>query len=224
MASQGETTLTIPDVSLKARGRRLRGTLLLVMGCLAILSPFFAGTLALFLVGLLLIACGVLEMLETFQASDGEVVLAVGNDDLWRKFCRVAGLEAHAADPRFTTNRERVRNYDVLRPLVAEAFSQRTRDEWLTLLNETGIPAGPVRNLHEVLTDEQLIARDMVHLLQHSVAGPVRVLGVPVKLSDTRGTVRCPPPALGEHTEEVLTRDLGVKAAELAALRADGVL
>ena len=161
---------------------------------------------------------------ETFQAADGEVVLAVGNDDLWRKFCNVAGLEAHAADPRFTTNRERVRNYGVLRPIVAEAFLRRTRAEWLDLLNEAGIPAGPVRNLHEVLTDEQLLARDMVHTLQHSVAGPVNVLGIPIKLSETGGAVRLPPPALGEHTEQVLTTDLGVPAPEVAALRAAGVV
>ena len=161
---------------------------------------------------------------ETFQAADGEVVLAVGNDDLWRQFCRVAGLEAYAEDPRFATNRERVRNYDVLRPIVAEAFLRRTRAEWLDLLNESGIPAGPVRNLHEVLTDEQLLARDMVHLLQHATAGPVKVLGLPVKLSETGGAVRCPPPALGEHTDTVLTEDLGVPASEVAALRAAGIV
>src|SRR5688572_21761682 len=126
---------------------------------------------------------------ETFRAKDGDVILAAGNDALWKKFCKVAGLEAHVADPRFATNRERVRNYAALRPIVAEAFLTRTRAEWLTLLNDAGIPAGPVRDLHEVLTDEQLLARDMVHTLQHSVAGQVQVLGVPVKLSDTAGSV-----------------------------------
>jgi len=161
---------------------------------------------------------------ETFQASDGDVVLAAGNDDLWRKFCRVAGLEAYAADPRFATNRDRVGNYDVLRPIVAEAFLRHTRAEWLELLNEAGIPAGPVRNLHEVLTDEQLLSRDMVHRLQHATAGPVQLLGVPVKLSDTQGAVRCPPPALGEHTERILVGDLGLAPAEVTALRAAGVV
>ncbi|MBI4888817.1 MAG: CoA transferase [Acidobacteria bacterium] len=161
---------------------------------------------------------------ETFQASDGEVVLAAGNDDLWRKFCTVAGLEAHAADPRFATNRDRVRNYDALRPIVAGAFLQRTRAQWLTALNDAGIPAGPVRNLHEVLTDAQLLARDMIHRLQHSVAGPVQVLGTPVKLSETRGAVRSAPPALGEHTDQVLTADLGLSPSDVAALRAGGVL
>ena len=161
---------------------------------------------------------------ETFRAKDGDVILAAGNDDLWRKFCTVAGLDAHVADPRFATNRERVRNYDTLRPIVAAAFVTKTRDEWLAVLNEAGIPAGPVRDLHEVLTDEQLLSRDMVHLLQHSTAGPVQVLGVPVKLSDTAGSVRTAPPALGEHTERVLTQDLGLSTARVAELRAAGVL
>ena len=161
---------------------------------------------------------------ETFQASDGDIVLAAGNDELWRRFCRVAGLDAYAADPRFVTNGDRVRNYGALRPIVAEAFRRRTRAEWIGLLNEAGIPAGPVRDLHEVLTDPQLLAREMVHTLPHIAAGPVRVLGIPVKLSDTPGAVRAAPPALGEHTEAVLTRDLGLAAADVAALRAAGVV
>ena len=161
---------------------------------------------------------------ETFRAKDGDVILAAGNDALWKKFCAVAGLDAHVADSRFATNRERVRNYAALRPIVAEAFLTKTRGEWLTLLNDAGIPAGPVRDLHEVLTDEQLLARDMVHSLQHAVAGQVQVLGVPVKLSDTAGSVRTAPPALGQHTEQVLTQDLGLSAAKVAELRTAGVL
>jgi len=161
---------------------------------------------------------------ETFRASDGDVVLAAGNDDLWRRFCRVAGLDACATDPRFATNRDRVRNYAALRPIVADVFGRRTRAEWLDLLNEAGIPAGPVRNLQEVLTDQQLLAREMVHTLPHAVAGPVQVLGTPVKLSSTPGAVRCPPPTLGEHTDTVLLGDLGLSTAEVAALRAAGVV
>jgi crotonobetainyl-CoA:carnitine CoA-transferase CaiB-like acyl-CoA transferase len=161
---------------------------------------------------------------ETFQAADGEVVLAAGNDELWRKFCRVAGLDAFAADPRFATNRDRVRNYGALRPIVAEAFSRHTRSQWLEMLNDAGIPAGPVRNLREVLNDEQLLTRDMVHVLQHSSAGPVQVLGVPVKLSATPGAVLRPPPALGEHTDDILTGDLGLAASQVTEMRAAGVI
>jgi crotonobetainyl-CoA:carnitine CoA-transferase CaiB-like acyl-CoA transferase len=161
---------------------------------------------------------------ETFRAADGDIVLAAGNDELWRSFCRVAGLDAYAADPRFATNADRVRNYDALRPIVAETFGRRTRAEWIDVLNEAGIPAGPVRNLHEVLTDEQLLAREMVHTLPHAVAGSVQVLGTPVKLSTTPGAVRCSPPALGEHTDKVLMGDLGLAVGEVAALRTAGVV
>jgi len=161
---------------------------------------------------------------ETFRAADGDVVLAAGNDELWRRFCRVAGLDAAAADPRFATNSDRVRNYGALRPIVAEVFLRRTRAEWIALLNEAGIPAGPVRDLHEVLTDQQLLAREMVHTLPHAAAGAVQVLGTPVKLSTTPGAVRCAPPALGQHTDSVLVKDLGLAPAEVAALRAAGVV
>jgi len=161
---------------------------------------------------------------ETFRAADGDIVLAAGNDDLWRRFCRVAGLEMYAADPRFATNADRVRNYGTLRPIVAEVFLRRTRAEWMALLNEAGIPAGPVRDLHEVLTDEQLLAREMVHSLPHAVAGAVQVLGTPVKLSGTPGAIRCAPPALGQHTEKVLVDDLGLAPGDIAVLRAAGVV
>jgi formyl-CoA transferase/CoA:oxalate CoA-transferase len=161
---------------------------------------------------------------ETFRAADGDIVLAAGNDDLWRRFCGVAGLDACAADPRFAKNSDRVRNYRVLRPIVAEVFLRRTRAEWIALLNDAGIPAGSVRNLHEVLTDEQLLAREMVHTLPHASAGSVQVLGTPVKLSATPGAVRSAPPALGEHTDAVLAEDLGLAAGDIAALRAAGVV
>jgi formyl-CoA transferase/CoA:oxalate CoA-transferase len=161
---------------------------------------------------------------ETFRAADGDIVLAAGNDDLWRRFCRVASLDAYAADPRFARNSDRVRNYGVLRPIVAEVFQQRTRAEWIALFNEAGIPVGPVRDLHEVLTDEQLLAREMVHTLHHAVAGPVQVLGTPVKLSATPGDVQSAPPALGQHTDAVLVEDLGLTPADVAALRAAGVV
>lgn len=161
---------------------------------------------------------------ETFRAADGDIVLAAGNDDLWRRFCGVAGLDACAADPRFAKNSDRVRNYRVLRPIVAEVFLRRTRAEWIALLNDAGIPAGSVRDLHEVLTDEQLLAREMVHALPHASAGSVQVLGTPVKLSATPGAVRSAPPALGEHTDAVLAEDLGLAAGDIAALRAAGVV
>ena len=158
---------------------------------------------------------------ETFSASDGEFVLAVGNDDQWRRFCSVAGL---AEEERFSTNRQRVLAYDDLRRLVASRLAAETRAYWIERLTAAGVPCGSVRNLHELFADPQIAARAMVAELQHPTVGAMRVLGTPLKLSDTAATIRTAPPTLGQHTAEVLTADAGVAAADLDALRAKGVI
>jgi len=161
---------------------------------------------------------------ETFAASDGEFVLAVGNDDLWQRCCRVVGLEEHDGDPRFTTNRERVRNYELLRPLLADRLRSRTRAAWIDSLTAQGVPCGAVRDVAEVLEDPHLAARSMVEAAEHATLGAVRVLGVPVKLSDTPGSVRTAPPTLGQHTDQILRADLGFSDAEIAQLRSTHVI
>jgi crotonobetainyl-CoA:carnitine CoA-transferase CaiB-like acyl-CoA transferase len=158
---------------------------------------------------------------ETFAASDGEFVLAVGTDDQWRKFCAVAGL---AADPRFATNRQRVTGYDELRPIVADRLQLEPRQHWIDRLGAAGVPCGSVRNFQELFADPQVAAREMVARLQHPTIGAMQVLGVPVKLSDTPGGIDTPPPRLGEHTDAVLSRDLGLDAGAIAALRAQGAI
>ena len=160
---------------------------------------------------------------ETFAASDGEFVLAVGNDELWRTFCRVAGLDALATDARFATNRVRVRNYDALKPLLVERLRRRTRRAWIDALTADGVPCGAVRDVSEVLQDPQLEVRSMIQAVEHAALGTVRVLGVPVKLSDTPGAVRAAPPTLGQHTDAIL-REIGITAPEADALRADGIV
>jgi crotonobetainyl-CoA:carnitine CoA-transferase CaiB-like acyl-CoA transferase len=161
---------------------------------------------------------------ETFAASDGEFVLAVGNDDQFRRFCAVAGSTALAADERFATNPARVRNYGVLRPLLADALRHRTRAEWIDLLTGAGVPCGSVRDVREVLTDPHLDARRMIEVVEHAAAGTIRVLGVPIKLSDTPGRVRTAPPTLGQHTGAVLHGDLGVSEQDIETLRGSGVI
>ena len=158
---------------------------------------------------------------ETFAASDGEFVLAVGTDDQWRKFCAVAGL---SQDPRFATNRQRVTGYDELRPIIADRLRQEPRQYWIDRLGAAGVPCGSVRNFQELFADPQVAAREMVASLQHPTIGAMQVLGVPVKLSDTPGGIDTPPPRLGEHTDAVLSRDLGLDTEAIAALRAQGAI
>jgi crotonobetainyl-CoA:carnitine CoA-transferase CaiB-like acyl-CoA transferase len=158
---------------------------------------------------------------ETFTASDGEFVLAVGTDEQWRKFCEVAALDA---GDRFATNRERVTGYADLRPVIAARVHTQTRSYWIERLGQAGVPCGSVRDLHEVFTDPQIAARSMVVPMSHPTAGDIRVLGSPLKLSDTPATQRTPPPTLGQHTESVLQRDLGLTRDAIDELRAGGVI
>jgi crotonobetainyl-CoA:carnitine CoA-transferase CaiB-like acyl-CoA transferase len=153
---------------------------------------------------------------ETFEASDGEFVIAVGNDDQWRRFCSVAGL---SAAERFATNRQRVTGYAELRPILAERLRRDTRRSWIDRLSAAGVPCGSVRDLHEVFADPQLNARDMIASVEHVAVGMLRTLGVPIKLSVTPGSIRTGPPALGQHTDIILQLDLGLTAAEIETLR-----
>jgi len=153
---------------------------------------------------------------ETFTASDGEFVLAVGNDEQWRRFCAVAEL---LEDERFATNRQRVSGYDALRPFVADRLRERPRQHWIDALTRAGVPCGSVRNFDELFADPQLGAREMIAMVEHATIGPLKALGVPVKLSDTPGAVRTPPPTLGQHTDAVLQHDLGLSADAVAGFR-----
>ena len=161
---------------------------------------------------------------ETFEAADGEFVLAVGNDEQFRRFCQVAGAAEIADDERFATNPARVRNYDVFRPRIAAILRRRTRAEWMTALTASGVPCGSVRDVAEVLSDPHLEARRMIEVVEHAAAGSMRVLGVPIKLSDTPGRVRTAPPTLGQHTTAVLRNDLGLPEHDVNALRGNGVI
>jgi crotonobetainyl-CoA:carnitine CoA-transferase CaiB-like acyl-CoA transferase len=161
---------------------------------------------------------------ETFAASDGDFVVAVGNDEQWRRFCRIIDANDLSGDERFATNRARVMNYDTLRPLLAQRLRARTRIAWVEALKAAGVPCGSVRNVSEVLVDQQLDARGMVETVDHVSAGAIRVLGVPIKLSDTTGGVRSAPPGLGQHTEGILRDDCGLTPAEIETLRANDVI
>jgi crotonobetainyl-CoA:carnitine CoA-transferase CaiB-like acyl-CoA transferase len=156
---------------------------------------------------------------ETFQASDGDFVVAVGNDVQWRRFCGIVGLDSLASDERFATNRARVVHYKELRPLLADALLTRARQEWVEKLKAAGVPCGSVRAVSEALEDPQLDARGMVKTIEHVSAGAIRLLGVPIKLSETPGAVRMAPPALGQHTDQILRQDCGLSVADVESLR-----
>ena len=158
---------------------------------------------------------------ETFAASDGDFVLAIGNDEQWRRFCAVAGLPE---DERFATNRQRLTAYDRLRPFIANRLETEPRAFWIDRLTAAGLPCGSVRNLQELFDDPQVDARGMIARIEHATAGQLRVLGVPVKLSDTPGAVRTAPPTLGQHTDAVLADDLGLDAEAIAGLRRQNVI
>jgi crotonobetainyl-CoA:carnitine CoA-transferase CaiB-like acyl-CoA transferase len=161
---------------------------------------------------------------ETFAAADGDVVIAVGNDDQFRRMCAALGRADLAEDPRFRTNAARVEQYSALKPLLDRILAGWTRDELVATLVAAGVPCGRVRTVTETLADPQLAARDMIATLPHLTAGDVRVLGTPVKLSATPGEMRTAPPVLGQHTDAILANDVGLTIEEIRALRAEGVV
>jgi len=155
---------------------------------------------------------------DTFAAADGEFVLAVGNDDQFRRTCEVLGQPALASDERFRTNQDRVRAGDALRRTLAPLLAAWTRADLLRALTAAGVPNGAVRTVTEALADPQVAARGMIVPLDHATAGPIRVLGTPLKLSETPAGVRTPPPALGQHTVQILRDDVGLSDAEIRDL------
>ena len=160
---------------------------------------------------------------ESFETADGDLVIAGGNDDLWRRLCGVLDLDGLSDDPRFRTNKDRVANRDELRPIFDRVLKTRTRAEWVERLARVGVPCGSVREISEVLADPQIAARHMIAEVDHPTVGRTRVIGSPLKLSDTPPSVRTAPPTLGQHTETVLT-ELGYDRAAIANLRATAVI
>ena len=160
---------------------------------------------------------------QVFEAADGHLVLAVGNDSQFARFCAVAGCEALAEDVRFASNAARVRNREALVPLLAGRFLLRGRQEWLALLEAAGIPCGPVNDIADVFADPQVRARGMTVTVPHPHADALRLVASPLKFSATPVQYRHAPPLLGQQTDELLL-ELGVEADEIARLRARGVI
>ena len=161
---------------------------------------------------------------ETFATADGFLNIAVGNESQWQRFCAAIGRNDLANDARFSSVRLRVENRCHLKPLLVSAIQQRTTGEWLALLAKAEIVCGPVRTVEEVLRQPQVVARDMVAQFDHPSIGRTNVCGIPIKLSRTPGEVRSAPPLLGEHSEEVLVRELEMSREEIRRLRQSGAI
>lgn len=152
------------------------------------------------------------------------IILAVGNDSQYAKFCQVAGRPDLAEDARFVKNRDRVTYRAVLVPLLAEIMKTRGKADWLSALEAAKVPCGAINNLAEVFDDPQVQQRGMVTHWQHPLKRDLRLVASPLKLEKTPVRTDLPPPLLGQHTDEVLRELLGCDDARLAALRAQGAI
>jgi crotonobetainyl-CoA:carnitine CoA-transferase CaiB-like acyl-CoA transferase len=160
---------------------------------------------------------------QPFRSSDGDVILACGNDNLFRRFCEAAGCQALAADARFASNGKRVENRAELTRLLQEIFAKRTTAEWVDLLEAAGVPNGPINNIAQVFAEPQVKARGVRLELENASGVKVPLVASPMKFSETPVEYRLAPPALGQHTEEVL-RGLGKSDVEIAQLRSKKIV
>ena len=161
---------------------------------------------------------------EVFESADGYVVIAIGNNELWRKFCEHVGQPELIDDEQFNTNALRTENHESLFPILAEIMRRRTTDAWVEALEEIGVPCGPVNTVDKVANDPQVLARDMIAEVEHDTTGTVQIPGMPIKLSETPGQIDAPAPNLGEHTSEILTGLLGLESEEVNQLKQAGIV
>ena len=160
---------------------------------------------------------------QAFETSDGYVNIGAANQANWERLCAAIGRDDLVTDPRFVEPRDRMSNIDDLVSTLEVTFAQQTSDHWLETLEAAGVPAGPINDLAQVYDDPQVRAREMMVETDHPVAGRVKNIGIPIKLSETPGQFRRPAPTLGQHTDEVLT-DLGCSDDEIDKLRSEGVV
>jgi crotonobetainyl-CoA:carnitine CoA-transferase CaiB-like acyl-CoA transferase len=160
---------------------------------------------------------------QSFATADGDLVVAVGSERQWARFCAALGMPELAADPRFTANGDRVERRAELRPILAERLAQRSTADWVAVLDEAGIPNGPIADVAAAFGSPEAQALGMTVEVEHPAFGVLRQVGIPLAFESTPGSIRMPPPLLGEQTDEVLAA-AGVTAEDLAALRRDGVV
>jgi crotonobetainyl-CoA:carnitine CoA-transferase CaiB-like acyl-CoA transferase len=160
---------------------------------------------------------------QAFRTSDGYINIGAANQSNWERLCRAIDREELIGDPRFVEPADRMNNLTELEATLETTFPAKSSAGWLEALEEAGVPAGPIYDMAQVFDDPQVQARQMMVEMNHPVAGRVKNIGIPVKLSDTPGSVRRPAPTLGQHTDEVLA-GLGCSEADVAGLRQAGVV
>jgi crotonobetainyl-CoA:carnitine CoA-transferase CaiB-like acyl-CoA transferase len=161
---------------------------------------------------------------EVFPTADGHIILAVGNDGQFQRFCEAAGCPELAAEARFKTNSQRIVHRAELVPLIAEILRTRTKREWIDVLEDANVPCGPINNMKEVFEDPQVQHRRLRVDMPHPLGGIAPLVASPMRLSATPVEYRHAPPLLGQHNEEILKGLLGKSDAEIAALRAGGIV
>ncbi len=162
---------------------------------------------------------------QCFKAGDGKyMVLAVGNDSFWRVFCEAMGLKDLMDKPEFKTNRGRVKNKDKLIPLLEKLFQGKSRDEWIEILTRVNVPCGPVYKMEEIFKDPQVLHREMMVEVNHPKTGKLKLVGTPIKFSDTPLKINKHPPLLGEHTEEVLSGLLRYSKDEIKKFKEEKII
>jgi crotonobetainyl-CoA:carnitine CoA-transferase CaiB-like acyl-CoA transferase len=160
---------------------------------------------------------------QAFPASDGWITVGAANQENWLRLIEALEAPELGADPRFANNAERMRNLSALTAALTLLFQRCTVAEWLSRLEERGVPAGPVLDIAQMQADPQALAREMIVETTHAVAGGVKAIGLPIKFSQTPGGVRSPAPVMGEHTEDVL-REHGFSDAEIEEMAESGAI
>ena len=161
---------------------------------------------------------------EAFPCDGGKYInIAVGSARLWERFCKAMGLEDLQDHPDYAQNGDRVRNRSKLVALLQEEFQKKPVDEWVAILEEGGVPCGPINELSDVFTDPQVLQREMLTEVPHTSLGNMKVAGIPIKFSETKGSIELPSPVLGEHTDKVIL-ELGYSEDDIARLREEGAI
>jgi CoA:oxalate CoA-transferase len=155
---------------------------------------------------------------------DSHVIIALGNDNLWKSFCKLIGREDLSEHPKFATNPLRTQHRKDLEQILIAEFRKKTRSEWLELLGKAGLPHSPANNIKEICEDPHIAYRNMLVEIDQPQVGKMRIVGSPIRLSETPGEVYSPAPMLGQHSEDILENTLGYKKEEIESLKAEHVI